>query len=126
MFFHSRTANAGDACCFVDSSIDYSQLLQKCEQFQTNVILCDVNTMEIIRPNGNVIAESVLFDECCYFVQLREVKVTSEERFVIASDLDVMTSSRVFFYASTSGSCGEIKSIGVTFKCFMPNIEKLA
>lgn len=125
VFNVNRASNAGDACCFVDPSSDRSRVLEKCRQFRSNVILCDKSTLETIGSSSNVIAECNLFDERCHLLQLNEVKDASIGRLVALDELDVMTSSRVFFFASTSGSCGETKTIGVTFKCFMPNVEQL-
>lgn len=120
-----RITNAGDACCFVDPSINYTSLMEKCEQFHTGVIVCDAITVNILLAYCDIVAQCDLFNEQCFLLLLREANFNSANKIKATTNIDLLTSSNVFFYASTSGSCGQTKSIGVTFKCFVPNIETL-
>lgn len=96
--------------------------------FKTNIILCDLGHLHKLNAgdkNVDVSLEILLFGIDCVFVQIKHFvcvpKIYSNEK----CDSDSKNASKVFFYASTSGSCGELKSIGVTYKCFMPNIIQL-
>lgn len=120
-----RITNAGDACCFVEPSINHISLMEKCEQFRSGLILCDAKTAKIISTYCNLVVECDLFNEPCFLLQVRDENFDSANKITATTNIDLLTSSNVFFYASTSGSCGQTKSIGVTFKCFMPNIETL-
>lgn len=93
--------------------------------FQTNIVLCDSNCLDKLHCVGdklNIAFKCTLFDTECAVVQLKN---PDENLSIQSVKGNPIQSSKVFFYASTSGSCGDSKIIGVTYKCFMPNITSL-
>lgn len=69
-----------------------------------------------------IISEISLFNVNCAFIQFERLNYTSKLEL---KKIDKLNTSKILFYATTSGSCGDVKPIGVTYKCFQPNITSL-
>lgn len=127
--------------CFLDPRGSFRKTLIG---LKTNVILCDSNTLITLTEQGKHIENMekfTLFNVDCALVIIEETIFPSQttsiascdgladkqasKQVVSETESDTKYSSKIFFYASTSGSCGEVKPIGVTYKCFVPNIASL-
>lgn len=110
--------------CFVDYALDFENIRKRLSEFKTNIILCSLEHLTKLNTGDNdmkIFSNLSLFDVKCVFAQVKDLKCIPSVYF----STEPQPSSKVFFYASTSGSCGEVKSIGVTYKCFQPNIGGL-
>lgn len=131
--FH-RIENAGGVSCFLDSAENIEIIQQRLNDFGTNIILCDLGSVAKLNcgdESVNIICNVTLFDKKCVLLRCDEKQVQNEsdklnkERLLNTGGDDKSKSSAILFYATTSGSCGEVKQIGVTYKCFSPNIDRL-
>lgn len=128
-----RIENAGCASCFLDSTklihLDSTENLANLKNrlidLESNVILCDVQYLNKLHVEEEQICSKItIFDTNCALIHFKDIQ--SNPKILSTDDrVDKTKSSQILFYATTSGSCGQVKSIGVTYKCFMPNITSL-
>lgn len=112
----------------MDNTDDLQAIRARLIAFQTNIVLCDLNSLDklhCVDDKLNIAFKCTLFDTECAVVQLNVVAHPDKNLSIQSVKGNPIQSSKVFFYASTSGSCGDSKTIGVTYKCFMPNITSL-
>lgn len=96
--------------------------------FQTNIVLSDLKSLTKIHFDDdelNIAFNCTVFNTECVVVQFNDIVYPNKNRSIQNVKANQIQSSKVFFYALTSGSCGDSKTIGVTYKCFMPNISSL-
>lgn len=123
-----RIEHADCVSCFLDSSSDFEGIKRRLTEFKTNIILCNSEHLPALYTGDEKVklhSEFSLFDVNCAIVEVEELKCIPNICSNEDSNSNPKHSSKIFFYASTSGSCGELKSIGVTYKCFLPNINEL-
>lgn len=126
--FPSSIEHAGCASCFIDGAADLHTIRARLIDFQTNIVLCDLkslNQLHIDNDKFRIVFKVTLFDTQCSVIQFIDI-AHPDQPTVRNVESNQIQPSKVFFYASTSGSCGDSKTIGVTYKCFMPNITSLA
>ncbi|XP_031624083.1 beta-alanine-activating enzyme [Contarinia nasturtii] len=116
--------NAGCASCFLDSTENWTNLKKRLIDLETNIILCDLQYLNKLNiEEEQIISRLTIFNTNCGLIHFKDLqcipKTLSNRHY------DKTMSSQILFYATTSGSCGQVKSIGVTYKCFMPNITSL-
>lgn len=118
---------AGCASCFIDTTADFQAIRSRLIDFQTNIVLCDLKNMDSLRFDKDelrIAFKLTLFGTECALVQLNGIANSIQQADQKVNSNNIRP-SKVLFYASTSGSCGDSKAIGVTYKCFMPNITSL-
>lgn len=114
--------------CFLDSTDNPQALRPRLKDFQTNIVLCDLQSLAKFRcadSNFKEFFQCTLFGTHCALVEFDHITFSADQLSIENVETNRSESSQVFFYASTSGSCGDSKAIGVTYKCFMPNISSL-
>lgn len=114
--------------CFLDSTEDFDVIRKRLDNFNTNIILCDVQHFTKTNADDEQLTQVLrcsLFDTDCVLVRAKDLKCRTKILLTANDSNDKIKSSRICFYASTSGSCGEVKPVGVTYKCFWPNITSL-
>lgn len=112
----------------MDPTDNFQVVRARLIDFQTNILLCDSKSLDKLHANDdklNVAFMCTIFDTECAVVQFNDVASPNENLSTQNVKVNQIQSSKVFFYASTSGSCGDSKIVGVTYKCFMPNITSL-
>lgn len=125
--FRSSIEHAGCASCFIDSTASLQTIRERLIDFQTNIVLCDLKSLDKLHLQNEkfrIAFKSTLFDAQCAVIQFNDI-AHPDNPTVRNIKGNHHQPSEVFFYASTSGSCGDSKTIGVTYKCFMPNITSL-
>lgn len=125
---NSRIENAGCVSCFLDPTKDFEPIKKRLTSFQTNLILCDSEHFNAINADKEQLTQVFrcsLFDADCALVRVEDLMCRNNSPLTKIGCGDKTKSSNICFYASTSGSCGEVKPIGVTYKCFWPNIQSL-
>lgn len=126
--FHSSIEHADCVSCFIDFTDNLQVIRARLIDFETNIILCDVKSLTKLQSDAdelNVAFKCTLFDTECAVIQFNDIDYPNRNLSIQNVKGNQIQSSKVFFYASTSGSCGDSKIIGVTYKCFMPNIASL-
>lgn len=123
--FCFRIINANAAVCFLDAT-DIQQQLQN---YKTNLLLTEQRCVEESADLKNLKirkqCELLILGRRCTLIQLDTLELTTK---VISVEVNVSVehSSRIFYCTTTSGTTGDRpKRIGVTYKCFMPNVLKL-
>ncbi|XP_055300273.1 beta-alanine-activating enzyme [Sitodiplosis mosellana] len=119
--------NAGCVSCFLDFPQPIPYIKKRLVDFGTNIVLCDLEN--VIKLNAGdeqveIISNITLFDRKCVLARFESITLNVNRHSNSDKD-DTSKSSNIFFYATTSGSCGEVKPIGVTYKCFSPNIASI-
>lgn len=126
-FNPNRIENAGCVSCFLDFAQSITDIKKRLIDFRTNIILCDSESVTKFNAGiGQVEVTSniTLFDRSCVLVRFQGITLNTNR--LLDNDMnDKSKSSNIFFYATTSGSCGEVKPIGVTYKCFSPNVTSM-
>lgn len=123
-FYDCRIEIAGCVTCFLDFNQTFG-VNQRLIDFQTNIVLCDIQSYAKLNAEHvqiKVLSKCTLFNVECALIRFQDFKCSVQKRSGEIGDSDQTKSSEVFFYALTSGSCGAVKPIGVTYKCFWPNI----
>lgn len=126
--FVCRIENSGCVSCFIDSSASIQTVRQRMIDFKTDVALCDLANLSKLETNENsikIIVNITLFNENCALVKIENLARYKDFISISDDNDDKLNTSKVLFYATTSGSCGDVKPIGVTYKCFHPNITSL-
>lgn len=114
--------------CFLDVTDNLQTVRTRLKDFQTNLALCGLQSLAKFSCDDDdfkVAFKCTLFDTECVLVEFNDIACPAENPSIQHVKCNRDQSSKVFFYASTSGSCGDSKIIGVTYKCFMPNIASL-
>ena len=110
--------------CFLDFVQPLTDIKKRLIDFGTNIILCDSESVTKLNADNEqveVISNITLFDRNCVLVRFGSITLNANR--LLDNDMnDKSKSSNILFYATTSGSCGEVKPIGVTYKCFSPNV----
>lgn len=122
-----RIENAGCVNCFLDHAEPIQNIKKRLSDFGTNIILCDLE--DLIKLNVGdeqvkIISNITLFNRNCVLIQFGSITLNMNS-YSNNDENDKNKSSRILFYATTSGSCGEVKLIGVTYKSFLPNITSI-
>lgn len=91
-------------------------------KFGSNLILCELHGIDIYK-NEQIIAryDLKLFGRECVLIQIKRLKF-HPKLIQTEADTCLYESAKTLFFALTSGTCGESKLIGVTHKCFIPNV----
>lgn len=127
-FYCDSLELANCVSCFLDSTDSLNTIRTRLNEFHTDLVLCDskgLNKLHCDDDNINIVFKCTLFNVECALVQFTNLGCPVENPPVQNTKGDQLQSSKIFFYASTSGSCGDSKTIGVTYKCFMPNVKSL-
>lgn len=122
-----RVENAGCVSCFLDPAQTIPYIKKRLVDFGTNIILCDSKNLIKLKAedeNVDIIANITLFERNCVLIRFGSI-APNFNKFMNDDKDDKNTSSNILFYATTSGSCGEVKPVGVTYKCFSPNISSI-
>lgn len=117
--------NANCASFFIEQTPFWSTIKKKLEKIKTNIFICDIEMFMNLKKIIKIDKEErvVLFNCECVIVRIADVEMVAK---TIAYSTDINKSSQILFTAFTSGSCGECKTIGVTYKCFLPNVNSLS
>lgn len=125
LFF--RIENTGFVSFFLDHTEPIQNIKKRLIDFETNIVLCDLK--DVIKLNVEdeqvkIISNITLFDRKCVLIQFESITLNMNSH-PNNDENDKFKSSRILFYATTSGSCGEVKLIGVTYKSLLPNITTI-
>lgn len=121
--FINRISNANSASCFIPSNSNIVEIYEYLEVLDTNVMLCEAEFIQLFQSDEIKIIQSVtLFNRICAIIQFNQLDFKLK-KFPIREK--ILPSSKILFYGLTSGTSGTSKSVGVTCKCFMPNVLKL-
>lgn len=90
--------------------------------------MCDLENLPKLDDDENCmkINENIqLFNRHCTLIQMKNSFRNKPIHLIANDNEDKLKTSDILFYATTSGSCGDIKPVGVTYQCFHPNVISL-
>lgn len=94
-------------------------------KLESNLILCELHSIDTYK-NEQITAryDLKLFGRKCVLIQIERLKF-HQKLILTEVDTPLYESANILFFAFTSGTCGESNLVGVTQKCFIPNILSL-
>lgn len=94
-------------------------------KLESNLILCELQNIDSYKNEQITLRHDLkLFGRECVLIQIQRLKFHTK-LIPTEADITLHESPNILFFALTSGTCGESKLIGVTQKCFIPNILSL-
>lgn len=114
--------------------MDFTENFQSIEKqligYKTNIVFCELKILLKLNAENErvkILFMLTIFGTNCVLIQVERLQCNTINfpRNGGGNDFDKNKSSKILFYAKTSGTCGEVKPVGVTYKCFMPNITSL-
>lgn len=94
-------------------------------KLESNLILCELQSIDTYKTEQITARYDLkLFGRECVLIQIKSLEF-HPKLIPTEADTPLYESANILFFAFTSGTCGESKLIGVTQKCFIPNILSL-
>lgn len=123
-FSCSRITNANGSSCFISVTNNIDTIFEYMAKLGSNLILCELPSIDTYKNEQTAARYDLkLFGRECVIIQIKRLKF--HPKLIPTADTPLYESANILFFAFTSGTCGESKLIGVTQKCFVPNILSL-